>query len=282
MADTNKYTPTVPICEIWPKFETKAQALERRAKLVRQLLEGDHSAQQLAAKLAGCNRHRRCGSPICHVCVGELRCWFICETIACFNDLSAANPSALRGKVIAFSAIPREDQYRQGKLRVADLLSLNERLKKRHERAGFPLVFAGVDVSLNVFDNSTSTRRWQLQVYGVVIGCTPEQVRTALSGLYPAAKRTPRPLKVNRCNNLAAAVSYAIKPYFGRRVSYIGRNGRRQTRKVPLNSSEIRELAVWIDQYRLADRYLLRGCRGRRNKPIVIDTTARAELLALQ
>ena len=82
-------------------------------------------------------------------------------------------------------------------------------------------MFAGADVSLNVFDNSTSTRRWQLQVYGVVIGYTPEQVRTALSGLYPAGKRTPRPLKVNRCNKLAAALSYPIKPYFGRRVSYL-------------------------------------------------------------
>jgi len=81
-------------------------------------------------------------------------------------------PLCSPGKVIAFSAIPCEDQYREGRLHVADLWSLNERLKKRHERAGFPLVFAGVDVSLNPFDNSTSTRRWQLQVYGVVIGCT--------------------------------------------------------------------------------------------------------------
>jgi hypothetical protein len=94
-------------------------------------------------------------------------------------------------------------------------------MQKRHERAEFPVVFAGVDVSLNVFDNSKSTRRWQRQVYGIVIGCTPEQVRTALSGLYPAGKRTPRQLKVNRCDNFAAADSYAIKPYSGRRVSYL-------------------------------------------------------------
>jgi hypothetical protein len=279
MAKINKYSPSVSIWKVWPKFETKAQALERRAKLVRQLQKSDHSAQQLAVKLDGCRGHRRCNSPICPMCVRALRRWFICETIACFNELSAANPSALRGKVTAFSAIPREEEYREGRLHVADLLSLGERLQKRHERAGFPLVFAGVDVSLNVFDNSTSTRRWQLQVYGVVIGCTPEQVRTALSGLYPAGKRTPRPLKVNRCNKFAATVSYTIKPYFGRRVSYIGRNGRRQTRKVPLKSSEIRELAVWIDQYRLADRYLLRGCRRKQGKRIVVNSAVRAQLL---
>jgi hypothetical protein len=283
VANTNKYSPSVSIWKVWPEFETKAQALERRAKLVRQLLDGDRSALQLATKLAGCNRHRRCGSPICHVCVGELRCWFICETIACFNELCAANPSALRGKVVRFSGVPCEEEYPEGGLNAANLHRLNRRMQKPHERAGLPVVFAGVDVSLNVFDNSKSTKRWQIHFYGAVIGRTREHVRTALSDLYPIGKNTWRPLDVKCCNNLAAVVSYAIKPYFYRRSGYVKpATGRRDTWEEPLKGSEIRELAVWLDQYRLADRYLLRGCRRRRGKRIVIDPAVRAQLLGLQ
>jgi hypothetical protein len=48
---------------------------------------------------------------------------------------------------------------------------------------------------------------------------------------------------------------------------------------VPLKSSEIRELAVRIDQYRLADRYLLRGCRRKQGKRIVVNSAVRAQLL---
>jgi hypothetical protein len=101
----------------------------------------------------------------------------------------------------------------------ANLQTLNEKLQKRHKRAEFPQVFAGVDISLNVLNNSTSTRCWQLHFYGAVIGRTHRQ-----SGDCKA-------------------------------------NGRRDTSEERLTSSETRKLAVWLDQYRLADRYLLGSCR---------------------
>jgi hypothetical protein len=56
-------------------------------------------------------------------------------------------------------------------------------------------------------------------------------------------------------------------------------NGCRDTWEQPLKSSEIRELAVWLDQYRLADRYVLRGCR-KQGQRIVINPAVTAELLA--
>ena len=278
MLITSTPRANISIQDVWPKFETQQQAFERRAKLVRQLQNGDHLAQQVADKLAEAKSDCRCGSAICPMCVRELRRWFICETLARVNELAAADPLAFSEKIVRFSAIPREEEYREGELGAADLLRLNERLQKRHERAGFPLVFAGVDVSLNEF--SRSDRCWQLHAYGVVVGLTRDQVRSALSDLYPADKRehTPRPLWVKCCSEPAAAVSYAIKPYFSRRSSYFNHFDDRKARSVRLKSSEIRELAIWLDRYRLADRYVLRGCR-REGDRLVVNDRARAELL---
>jgi hypothetical protein len=280
-AHTNYPSPNVSIYDVWPKLETIDQALKRRAKLVGQLHDGDDAAKKLASKLAACERYPRCNSPICPMCVRALRCWFICQAIGCINGLQLSNPSALRGKVVRFSAVPPE-AYRFGHLADADLWALNNKLQKRHERAEFPLVFAGVDISLNVFDNSTSDACWQPHVYGLIIGLTPDQVRVALSGHYPPGKHARRPLLVTRCKKLAAVLSYCIKPYFSRRSGYHDdHNGRRNNRAQPLNGSQMQELAAWLDHYRLEDRYLLRGCR-KQGSSIAVNPAVRAELLGLQ
>jgi hypothetical protein len=60
--------------------------------MVSQLKKGDPSAHQLAAHLAACTGPNRCGSPICPMCVRELRYWFISEAIGCIEDLESATP----------------------------------------------------------------------------------------------------------------------------------------------------------------------------------------------
>jgi hypothetical protein len=110
---------------------------------------------------------------------------------------------------------------------------------------------------------------WQLQVYGICVAVDMAEVRIRLARLYQANDTTPEPLKVRECENLAKALSYMIKPYFGRRVSYLDNTGRFNTRKVPLKRAQAQELATWIDQYPLSARYALTGCRrcGDRIKP---------------
>jgi hypothetical protein len=215
------------------------------------------------------------------MCVRALRRWFISHAIGCIYELQSANRSALRGKVVRFSAVPPEG-YRFGDLADLDLRALNEKLQKRHERAMLPLVFAGVDISLDVFHNSMADAYWQPHVYGLVIGRTLDQVQAALSGHYRSGEHARSALHVKRCRKLAAVLSYCIKPYFSRRSGYRDdHNGRKNNRGQPLNSSQIRELAVWLNQYRLQDRYLLRGCR-KRGSHIVVNPAVRAELLGLR
>jgi hypothetical protein len=280
MPDTTEFPHLPAIGQVWPKFETIDQARKRRDKVVRQLQNGNKSAKTLSRKLAACKRERRCDSPICPICIRALRLWFICQAIGCVNGVRSSNTSALRGKVVRFSAVPPE-HYRLGDLHDIDLRTLNDKLQKRHERAQFPLVFAGVDISLNVFNNSTSDAYWQPHVYGLVLGLTVDQVRVALSPHYPAGEHARRPLLVTRCKKLAAVLSYCIKPYFSRRSGYRAPlNRRKNSRPQRLKVCQIQEFAVWLDQYRLTDRYLLRGCRKQGDR-IVVNPAVRAELLGL-
>jgi hypothetical protein len=274
MLRTSTPRVNISIRNVWPKFETKQQALERRDTFVRQLQNGDHSAQQVADKLAECKGDCRCGSPICPMCVRELRRWFICETLVCVNELSSAEPSAFSNKIVRFSAIPREEEYREGKLGAADLLCLNERLQKRHERAGFPLVFAGVDVSLNEF--SASDRCWQVHAYGVVVGLSRDQVRSALSDLYPADQRehTPRP------RGSSTAQSRRLR--YRMRSSRTSVGGRAiiimpTTERPARFGWRARKSGSWPSGS-INIGYVLRGCRQEGDR-LVVNDHARAELL---
>jgi hypothetical protein len=215
------------------------------------------------------------------MCIRALRRWFICETVGCINGLLSSNPSGLRGRVVSFSAIPTEE-HRFGKGDLPDLQRLNKALQKRFERDKFPVAFAGVDVSLNLYNNSIARARWQPYLYGLVVGLTREEVKAALSSYYPPRKRAQRPLHVNNCNSLPRVLSYCIKPYFSRHSGFRdSHNKRRNNQAEPLKGSQVQELALWLDQYKLADRYVVRGCRKRADR-IVINPTARAELLGLQ
>jgi hypothetical protein len=163
--------------------------------------------------------------------------------------------------VVAFQAVLGEEQYAVGELHKADLKKLNERLQRRYQRAGLPVVLAGVDISYNEDSTGWWPPYWQMQVYGVVVGMPRVEVKKRLAVNLPISDRIPRPLRVRSCTELAAALSYIIKPMFIRRVSYIDPTGRLNTRKVPIKSVQTRELAVWLDQYPLTARYLLTGCR---------------------
>lgn len=173
--------------------------------------------------------------------------------------------------VAAFSAVLTEERYADGELHNANLRRINGRLQRRHQRAMLPLVFAGVDISYNEDSEGRWTPHWQLQVYGVCVAVDKTELRIRLARQYRGNDTTPKPLRVRECENLAMALSYMIKPYFGRRVSYRDRTGKFTTLKVGLKRPQAQELATWIDQYPLTARYALTGCRryGDRIQPRV-------------
>jgi hypothetical protein len=151
-------------------------------------------------------------------------------------------------QIVAFSAVLAEERYADGDRHNADLEKINKRIQRRHQRAGLPVVFAGVDISYNEDSRGRWAPHWQLQVYGVYVGADMAEVRNRLAKLYPPNSTTSKPLRVRICRNLPKALSYMIKPYFGRRVSYFDDTGRSNTRKVSLKRRQVQELATWINQ----------------------------------
>jgi hypothetical protein len=246
--------------QLLPKFETPEQVRERKAMLIKHLQAGKRATRNVGRKLRRCRKGADCKSPICPRCVRNLRKSFIPGAINCITRVRTANNIPKR-QIVAFSAVLPEERYADGDLHNADLRKINERIQRRHQRAGLLLVFAGVDVSYNEDSAGRWAPHWQLQVYGVCVGLDVTDVRARLAKQYPDSDTTPKPLRVRRCRNLAKALSYMIKPYFGRRVSYLDNTGRFNTRKVPLKRPQAQELATWIDQYPLTARYALTGCR---------------------
>jgi len=130
----------------------------------------------------------------------------------------------------------------------------------QHRRAGFPLVFAGIDLSWNEYIPPKIAPFWQGQVYGVVVGLDAEAVKSAIKHLYPPAASIARPFQATDCSDLPEALSYAIKPAFVRRVSYID-YPRRPPLKPWLKGPQLREMAMSLGRYKLPVRYALTGCK---------------------
>ena len=246
--------------KLLPRFETRADARQRRDILVSQLKGGGRQQRRAGRRLRRCRSKAPCEKPICPRCVRRLRRSFVKSALNCIDNVR--DKCQLKElPITAFSAILTEEQYAVGDLDAADLNRINERLQRRHLRCGFSLVFAGVDLSFNTRSDGREQPYWQFHVYGVVIGLDPEKTRARLEPLYPASPNTPRPLLVKECNDLAEPLSYAIKPYFSERVNYRHKNGRMHARPVRLKRMQICELAPWICQYRLTDRHVLTGAR---------------------
>jgi hypothetical protein len=250
----------VNLAQLVPGFETRQNVRERRAKLLRQLKAGEKPAKRVARRLQKCRNAALCGSPICPRCVRQLRKSFVTAALDCIDNVRNKH-RLITIPITAFSAILTEEQYSPGDLADADLHQINERLQRRHQRCKFPLVFAGVDLSFNTDSNGLEKPYWQFQVYGIVVGVDPDDTKAALAHLYPKTQNTPRPLRVKKCDDLAKALSYMIKPYFSERVNYRDTTGRMNINTVRLKSDQIRELAPWLCQYPLPERYVLSGAR---------------------
>lgn len=247
-----------------PKFETRQKARERNRKLVKHLKAGEKAERKVGQKLRRCRKDKPCSSPMCPRCVRELRASFVRGAMQCIDQVRKAD-GIPDDQIVAFSAVLPEEQYPAGALHKADQRRINERIQRRHQRAGLPLVLAGVDISFNEDSTGRWAPHWQLHVYGVCVGLDRKELRRRLAKFYPSNATTPKPLRVRKCENtkeaLARALSYAIKPYFGRRANYRDKTGRFTTRKVSLKRPQVQELTTWINGYPLTARYALTGCR---------------------
>jgi hypothetical protein len=269
---------TRTLSKLLPDFETQAVALERQTTIIQVLERGNPDAKTLAEKLAECVVGARCNLPMCPICVRLLRRSFVLGALACVDEIQSGIKRRAELPITAFSAVLAGETYPVNELNQIDIPLVNRRVQRRHQRAKFALVFAGLDISLNEDGQAKTPPFWQVQVYGVVVGLQVDAVRTEIQRLYLSAASTPRPLRVRECSDLPKAISYTIKPTLVRRVSYIDETGRQNTRKLDLKPRQLRELVLCLGQYELPVRYVLTGCRRYRDR-IALNPGARERLV---
>jgi len=248
---------TDTLTQLLPDFETEQTAFERQSEMIRALNGDDPAATRLADKLKACANGSPCDLSMCPICVRRLRASFVLPALKVIRRVQRKR----KLPITAFSAVLKNGRYPVGNLAKIDLPVINRRVQRQHQRAQFPLVFAGIDISLNEDGRQTRRSHWQVQAYGVVVGLDVDAVKKALQRLYPRTSSAPRPLRVRECCELPEALSYVIKPEFVRRVSYIDDTGRHNTRKCSLKAAQLRELALCLGRYRSSVRHALTGCR---------------------
>jgi len=68
------------LAHVLQDFETFDEVVERRRKLI-STLRWKRRGRRQARKLARCRKDRRCGSPICPVCLRRFRRWFVGQAL---------------------------------------------------------------------------------------------------------------------------------------------------------------------------------------------------------
>jgi hypothetical protein len=71
-----------------------------------------------------------------------------------------------------------------------DLCKINKRVERQHERAGFPLAFAGVEILLDAYGPAKDLLVRQAEVYGIVVGLEIDAVKKAIHREYPSEARS--------------------------------------------------------------------------------------------
>jgi hypothetical protein len=243
------------------RFETYADARERRTQKIRILSQGDKDQQRLATKLERCRKGCRCESAACNVCLRLYRLRLFRQT----GPMLAARPHWTRASVV-----PAGFLLPLGELVNVELKALGEMIDKRLERSSLRrrIVLAGIDISLNLQDNNIIG--WQLHLYTLIEGENKLRLREAIKAAFSPELTAPTPYDFDQVNDPSNCVTYLFKAIFKRRSRYTSANGHR-TKSLPLKSRELRELLEFLDHNRVGERLSFRGIRRNGRRLVIIS-----------
>jgi hypothetical protein len=243
-------------------FETRAAAKKRCAHKIQVLRGGSDQEQPLAEKLEACRKDDLCGSAACDTDLGFFRLWLYRQSLAIFDDRLAWTRA---------SVIPAGFLIPFGKLSKVNLQAIAAKIDKRLERSSLRsrIAFVGIDISLNVENNEILG--WQIHLYVLIEGENSLQLKEAIKAAFPPEPTAPLPYKFDEVDDPSECVTYLLKAIFNRRSRYTDANGHHSTRKQSLKGPELRELLLWLDQYPIHARLILRGIRRNGSRLVIIN-----------
>jgi hypothetical protein len=243
-------------------FETYADAKKRRNRKTKALRKGNERHQRLADNLATCRKDNPCGSGACDIDAGLFRLNLYRQSKPILDDCLAWTRA---------SVIPAGFLIPFGELSTVNLETIAAKIDKRLERSSLRrrTAFVGIDISLNVENNEILG--WQLHLYILIEGENTLRLREAIKAAFPPEPTAPVPYDFDEVGDSSNCVSYLYKAIFNRRSRYTDANGHHSTRKQSLKGPELRELLLWLDQYPIHARLILRGIRRNGSSLVVIN-----------
>lgn len=144
----------------------------------------------------------------------------------------------------------------------------NKKIEAILRRTGIKTFVGGVDFSVNEDETGTVPPYIQPQSWTLAPTHEVRKAETKLRAAFPKTEITPRPVKIKAWDGNLAALGYALKNRFDRRVSYHreasddgSKHACRNTRDRHLRVPQQIELLIALDQAGLHARLHLRGCR---------------------
>jgi hypothetical protein len=233
-------------------IESFEDALGRRRIHRRKLELGRKRQRRVARALANCQRHHRCGTEACGVCLWDFRIAWVGEAI----KIVAQRPQWTRCSVITSGLL-----IPYGRLTKFDMNAEVKRIRKRLARSELRdrIVLGAFDVSLNIENNQIIG--WQFHLYLLVEGPNDMVLQQAIKDALPPEPTALAPYDFKEVNDPLDAVTYVYKGVFERRSGFINSKGNHETKDQSLKGPDLRKLLPFLARYRVGSRLILRGVR---------------------
>jgi hypothetical protein len=170
-------------------------------------------------------------------------------------------------KTCVLSLIHADHSVPVGELTPEHIQAARRKIQNILTKAGITNYIGGIDFSANEDENGAFEPYYQIQSW---ILAPTNQVNSAereLRKLFPRSENIPRPVIIQKWDGDQAALGYALKSEFDRRVCIMCedksglRNSYRDTRDRHLRVEQQIELLIALDRAGLHARLHLGGCR---------------------
>jgi hypothetical protein len=182
---------------------------------LRKKYKTDEAAMNLAGRLDGCKRNRRCLSAAC------VKCSHAAKVFA--------------AKIVCVSVVPADGEIAKGKLSSDQHQRNIRRWKEALGRAGVTWFVGATDWSFNEHTDDRYEPSWQEHFYGFTVTDDPKLLKKKLKKQFRATDAIPRPVQVKAWDGDKKAVRYMLKTDFRRRI------GTDEGERFEKDSSEKRE-----------------------------------------
>jgi hypothetical protein len=238
----------------WKHQPTSKSAIAERDTRARLLHR--HGAESLMEILNACVPNNRCGSGACPECGRAMQRFFVREMRPLLRPTE---------DFVAVSVVPSAS-FEIGELHKLDIRNFRADFAERLHKSRIDFAVGGIDFTLNEHRKGRFPAHWAPHFWFLANRYNRARWEVLLRRTFVRTPTVPRPIKIQLWDGRRAALGYALKTQFGRRISRLGyRQYGDGTRRCKitcydrLRSAERFELYTFLAQIGLGSRILMIG-----------------------